>query len=124
MVKNKFSPNLEGEAQKMLGLLYLFDVLDVFGRKSKSKVPRAFIVGAKWVPIEVNNAMQFRNHHYATYHTLFTQGPLSLSTSIKCEGCNFPLCQSCHGQTSDSRKFHTDQECKILSKCKQSEVQL
>ena len=32
-----------------------FEVLDVFGGKSKSKAPRAFKFGTRWVPIEVNN---------------------------------------------------------------------
>ena len=51
------------------------------------------------------------------------KGPLSLSTSIKCEGCHFPLCQNCHVQLSNnSRKLHTDRECNILAKCRQSKV--
>ena len=49
-----FSPNLEGVAQK-LDLPRPFDVLDTFGRKSKSKAPRALKFGTKRVPIEVNN---------------------------------------------------------------------
>ena len=52
--RNKFAPNLEGVAQKM-GLPHSFEVLDVFGGKSKSKAPRAFIFGTKRVPNEVNN---------------------------------------------------------------------
>ena len=32
-----------------------FEVLDIFGRKSKSEAPRAFKFGPKRVPIEVNN---------------------------------------------------------------------
>ena len=51
---NEFSPNLEGVAQK-LGPPRTFEVLDVFGGKSKSKAPKAFKFGTKWVPIEVNN---------------------------------------------------------------------
>ena len=43
-----------GVAQKM-DPLRPFEVLDIFGRKSKSKAPRAFKFGTKWVPIEVNN---------------------------------------------------------------------
>ena len=51
------------------------------------------------------------------------KGPLSLSTSIRCEGCHFPLCQNCHVQLSNnSRKLHTDRECNILAKCRQSKV--
>ena len=45
-------------AQK-LGLPHPFEVLDVFGGKSKSKAPRAFKFGTKWVPIEVNNWWKF-----------------------------------------------------------------
>ena len=52
--RNEFSPNLKGVAQK-LGLPRPFEVLDVFGGKSKSEAPKAFKFGAKWVPIEVNN---------------------------------------------------------------------
>ena len=52
--RNEFSPNLEGVAQK-IGLPRPFEVLNVFGRKSKSNAPKAFKFGTKWVPIEVNN---------------------------------------------------------------------
>ena len=52
--RNEFSPNLEGVAQ-ILDLPRPFDVLDTFGRKSKSKAPRALKFGTKWVPKEVNN---------------------------------------------------------------------
>ena len=52
--KNGFSPNLKGVAQK-LGLPRPFEVLDVFGGKSKSKAPKAFKFGTKRVPIEVYN---------------------------------------------------------------------
>ena len=52
--RNEFSPNLKSVAQK-LGPPRPFEVLDVFGRKSKSKAPNAFKFGTKWVPIEVNN---------------------------------------------------------------------
>ena len=52
--KNEFSPNLEGVAQKM-SLLCPLEGFNVFGGKSKSKAPRAFIFGAKQLPIEVNN---------------------------------------------------------------------
>ena len=52
--KNEFSPNLEGVAQKM-GPLCPLEGFDVFGGKSKSEAPRAFIFGAKQLPIEVNN---------------------------------------------------------------------
>ena len=53
-MRNEFSPNLEGVAQK-IGLLRPLEVLNVFDGKSKSEAPRAFIFGTKWVPIEVNN---------------------------------------------------------------------
>ena len=52
--KNEFSPNLEGVAQKM-GPLHPLNVLDVYGRKSKSEAPKAFIFYIKRVPVEVNN---------------------------------------------------------------------
>ena len=52
--KNEFSPNLKSVAQN-LGLPHPFEVLDVFGGKSKSKAPIAFKFGPKRVPIEVNN---------------------------------------------------------------------
>ena len=48
--KNEFSPNLKGIAQKMC-LLCPLEVFDVFGRKSKSKAPRAFKFSTKRVPI-------------------------------------------------------------------------
>ena len=41
-------------AQK-IGLPRPFYISDIFGGKSKKEAPRAFIFGAKWVPIEVNN---------------------------------------------------------------------
>jgi hypothetical protein len=51
------------------------------------------------------------------------KGPLSLSTSIKCDGCHFPLCQNCHVQLSNnSRKLHTVRECNILAKCERSKA--
>ena len=56
--KNWFSPNVEGVAQK-LDLPCPFDVLDTFGRKSKSEVPRALKFCTKWVPIKVNNWWKF-----------------------------------------------------------------
>ena len=52
--RNEFSPNLKGVAQK-LGLPRPFEVLDVFGGKSKSKAPKAFKFGTKRVSIEVYN---------------------------------------------------------------------
>ena len=52
--KNEFSPNLKGVAQKM-DPLRPFEVLDIFGRKSKSNAPKVFKFGTKRVPIEVNN---------------------------------------------------------------------
>ena len=42
-----------------MGLLRPFGVLDVFGGKSKSEAPKAFIFGAKWVPSEVYNWWKF-----------------------------------------------------------------
>ena len=36
-----------------------FEVLDIFGGKSKSNAPKAFKFGTKWVPIEVNNWWKF-----------------------------------------------------------------
>ena len=51
--KNEFSPNLKGVAQKMCPLCPL-EVFDVFGGKSKSKAPRAFIFSKKGIPTEVN----------------------------------------------------------------------
>ena len=53
-MRNEFSPNLEGVAQKM-GLPRPQEVLEVFGGKSKSEAARAFIFGTKRVPNEVNN---------------------------------------------------------------------
>ena len=52
--RNEFSPNFKGVAQK-LGPPRPFEVLDIFGGKSKSKAPKAFKFGTKRVPIEVNN---------------------------------------------------------------------
>ena len=51
--RNEFSPNLEGVAQK-IGLLRPFEVLNVFGGKSISLAPRAFIFGEKRVSIEMH----------------------------------------------------------------------
>ena len=42
-----------------LGLPCPLEVLDVFGRKSKSKAPKAFKFGTKRVPIEVYNWWKF-----------------------------------------------------------------
>jgi len=42
-VRNEFSPNFDGVAQKK-GLLRPFKVLDVFGRKFKFKAPRVHIL--------------------------------------------------------------------------------
>ena len=56
--KNWFSPNLEGVAQK-LDMPRPFDVLSPFGRKSKSKAPKALKFCTKRVPIEVNNWWKF-----------------------------------------------------------------
>ena len=42
-----------------MGLPHPFEVLNVFGRKSKSNAPKAFKFGTKWVPIEVNNWWKF-----------------------------------------------------------------
>ena len=56
--RNWFSPNLKGVAQKM-GPPRPFEVLNVFGGKSKSNAPKAFKFSTKWVPIEVNNWWKF-----------------------------------------------------------------
>ena len=56
--RNEFSPNFEGVAWK-LDLLYPFDVLETFGRKSKSEAPRALKFSTKRVPIKVNNWWKF-----------------------------------------------------------------
>ena len=56
--RNEFSPNLKSVAQK-LGPPRPFEVLDIFGGKSKSEAPIAFKFGPKWVPIEVNNWWNF-----------------------------------------------------------------
>ena len=53
LVRNDFSPNLKGLAQK-IGTLRPLEVLDTFGGKSKFEPPKAFKFGTKWVPIEVN----------------------------------------------------------------------
>ena len=53
-MRNDFSPNLKGVAQK-IGPLRPLEVLDAFGGKSKSEPPKAFKFGTKWVPVEVNN---------------------------------------------------------------------
>ena len=58
LCRNEFSPNLKGEAQK-LGLPRPFEVLDVFGGKSKFKAPNAFKFSTKRVPIEVYNWWKF-----------------------------------------------------------------
>ena len=52
-VRNQFSPNLKGVAQK-LALPCPFEVLDVFGRKSKSEAPRALKFDTKLVSIKIN----------------------------------------------------------------------
>ena len=56
--KSGFSQNLEDVAQK-LSLPRPFDVLDVFGRKSKFWAPRTFIFYTQQVPIEFNNWWKF-----------------------------------------------------------------
>ena len=58
LVRNEFSPNLEGVAQKM-GLPRPQEVLEVFGGKSKCKAARAFKFGTKRVPYKVNNWWKF-----------------------------------------------------------------
>ena len=52
--RNEFSPNLKGVAQT-LDPPRPFEVLDVFGGKSKSEAPNAFKFGTKRVTFEVNN---------------------------------------------------------------------
>ena len=49
----KLLPNFQGVALK-IGRPRPFEVLDIFGRKSKSKSPGDFKFGTKRVPIEVN----------------------------------------------------------------------
>ena len=56
--RNEFSPNLKGVAQKM-DPPRPFEVLDIFGGKSKSNAPKVFKFGTKRVPIEVNNWWKF-----------------------------------------------------------------
>ena len=56
--RNEFSPNLKGVAQK-LGPPPPFEVLDIFGGKSKFNAPKVFKFGTKRVPIEVNNWWKF-----------------------------------------------------------------
>ena len=56
--RNEFSPNLEVVAQK-IGLLRPFEVLNVFGGKSISLAPRAFIFGEKRVSIEMHKWWNF-----------------------------------------------------------------
>ena len=51
---NDFSPNLKGVAQK-IGLPCPFEVLDIFGGKSKSDAPKVFKFGTKQILIELNN---------------------------------------------------------------------
>ena len=52
-----------------------FDVLDTFGRKSKSKASRALKFGIKQVPIEVNNWWKFgvdiSNHFWEIQNLAF-----------------------------------------------------
>ena len=48
--RNEFPPNLKGVAQKM-DLPRPFEVLDIFGGKSKSNAPKVFKFGTKRVPI-------------------------------------------------------------------------
>ena len=72
--RNEFSPNLEVVAQK-IGLLRPFEVLNVFGGKSISLAPRAFIFGEKRVSIEMHKWWNFgadiSNHFPAIQNLLF-----------------------------------------------------
>ena len=52
--KYRFSPNLKGVAQKM-DPPRPFEVLYIFGGKSKSNASKVFKFGTKRVPIKVNN---------------------------------------------------------------------
>ena len=56
--RNEFSQNLEVVAQK-IRLLRPFEVLNVFGGKSISLAPRAFIFGEKRVSIEMHKWWNF-----------------------------------------------------------------
>ena len=56
--RNEFSPNFKGVPQKM-GLPCPLEVLEGFGRKSKSEAPRALKFCTKRVPIKVNNWWKF-----------------------------------------------------------------
>ena len=56
--RNEFSPNLKNVAQN-LDLPRPFEVLDVFGGKSKSEAPRPIKICTKRVPIKVNNWWKF-----------------------------------------------------------------
>ena len=73
-MRNEFSSNLKGVAQK-IGPLRPLEVLDAFGGKSKSKPPKAFKFGTKWVPIEVNNWWKFgvdiSNHFWEIQNLTF-----------------------------------------------------
>ena len=72
--RNEFSPNLEAVALK-LNLPCPFDVLDTFGRKFKSKAPRALKFGTKRIPIEINNWWKFgvdiSNHFWDIWNWRF-----------------------------------------------------
>ena len=52
--RNEFSPNFKGVAKKM-DLPRPSEVSEGFGRKCKSKAPRAFKFCSKRIPIKVNN---------------------------------------------------------------------
>ena len=73
-----------------MGLPRPFEVLDIFGRKSKSKAPRAFKFGTKWVPIEVNNWWKFgvdiSNHFWEIQNLTFFHSnsfPLAYKNSFR-----------------------------------------
>ena len=58
MERYEFSPNFKAVPLK-LGLPCPFEVLDVFGGKSKSDASKVFKFSTKWVPLKVNNWCKF-----------------------------------------------------------------
>ena len=67
-----------------------FEVLNVFGGKSKSNAPKAFKFGTKWVPIEVNNWWKFgvdiSNHFWEIQNLTFFHSnsfPLAYKNSFR-----------------------------------------
>ena len=67
-----------------------FEVLDIFGGKSKSNAPKAFKFSTKWVPIEVNNWWKFGvdilNHFWEIQNLTFFHSnsfPLAYKNSFR-----------------------------------------